>query len=88
VERDRVPVDVGGERGVVASGEGVGGSAEEGDVRREAIVKSGDGGGELEGRVTAVVGCLQSERVRAGASGSRARERRGRCGSKQRNKGP
>jgi len=71
-------VDAEGEGGVVASGEGVGGVGEEGDDRGGADV---DDGGELLGNVTTAIGCAQRQRVRA-------RQRRVRCGRKQRNEGP
>ena len=56
-----VAVDAGGEGGVVACGEGVGGFGEEGDDRGGAVVNRG----ELQGSVTAATGCAQRQWVLA-----------------------
>ena len=69
-DRALVAVDAGGEVGVVACGEGVDGVGEEGDERGGAVADDG----ALQGSDTVTVGCAQAAR------GSRARERRDRCG--------
>ena len=59
--RALVAVDAGGEGGVVARGEGVGGVGEEGGDRGGAIVK----GGPLQGSAAEAIGCAQRQRVLA-----------------------
>jgi len=53
-------VDAGGEGGVFAGGEGVGGVGEEGNDRGAATA-----GGVLQGTLAVVIGCAQRQRMLA-----------------------